>query len=220
MNSPAHIAALESVKEFLEGLRSRYEAEGFTFTVAPDKSMLPAFMGSYIPDALARKPGRNIAIEVKSRQSAATQAQLQDIRRLFESHPDWQFSVFFSGSGSLPSVTIPRPSPTAIRERIGEVRQLVEQGHQRAAFVMAWSLVEAAFRADDENEHRQPLTPGTVVQTLAMNGYIGPDTERSMRGLIALRNQIVHGDVVAEPTAEDVNLLLSAVEEALQVGVS
>ena len=220
MNSPAQITAFESEKEFLEGLRSRYEAEGYTFTVAPDKSMLPAFMGTYIPDALARKPGRNIAIEVRTRQSLPAQAQLQDIRRLFESQPDWRLSVFFRGSGSLPSITIPRPSPAAIRARISEVRELVEQGHRRAAFVMAWSLVEAAFRADDENEHRQPLTPGTVVQALTMNGYIGPDTERRLRGLIALRNQIVHGDVAAEPTAEDVNLLLSAVEETLQVGVS
>ena len=182
--------------------------------------MLPGFMGSYTPDALAQKPGQNIAIEIKSRQSLATEARLQEIRRLFEKRPDWQFSVFVRGSDSSPTTTIPRPSPTAIRERISEVRQLVEQGHRRAAFVMAWSLVEAAFRADDENEHRQPLTPGTVVQALTMNGYIGPDTERRLRVLIALRNQIVHGDVGAEPTSEDVNLLLSAVEETLQVGVS
>jgi uncharacterized protein YutE (UPF0331/DUF86 family) len=63
----------------------------------------------------------------------------------------------------------------------------------------------------------RPRTPGTVVQTLAMDGYIAPDTERRMRELIALRNQIVHGDVVAEPAAEDVNLVLTAVEEILAV---
>ena len=220
MNVPAQITTLESGREALERLRSGYEAEGFKFTVAPDRSVLPAFMGAYAPAALAQKPGLNIAIEVMSRQSPSTQARLQDLRRLFEPHPEWKFSAFFPGSDTLPSATIPRPSPAAIRERIGEVRQLVEQGHRRAAFVMAWSLVEAAFRADDEKEHRQPLTPGTVVQALVMNGYIGPDTERRLRGLIALRNQIVHGDVAAEPTAEDVNLLLSAVEETLQVGVS
>jgi hypothetical protein len=40
-------------------------------------------------------------------------------------------------------------------------------------------------------------------------------TERRMCGLIALRNQIVHGDVAAEPAAGDVNLVLAATEETL-----
>jgi uncharacterized protein YutE (UPF0331/DUF86 family) len=96
-----------------------------------------------------------------------------------------------------------------------EVRALEEQGHHRPAFVMAWSLLESALQSVSDDVTSKPRTPGTVVQTLAMNGYIAPDTERRMRGLIALRNQIVHGDVIAEPAADDVNLVLAATEETL-----
>lgn len=215
MRSSAQTSSQEAEGHFLEGLRSRYEAEGFSFTIAPDRSMLPLFLGAYTPDALARKPGVNIAIEVKRRQSQATQSELQDIRRLFDGHPDWRFNVFFIGSGPLQSVTIPAASPADIRKRMEEVRALAKQGHHRPAFVMAWSLLEAALHSVEESMTGQARTPGTVVQTLAMNGYIAPDMERRMRRLIELRNQIVHGNVVAEPAAADVNLVLAAIEETL-----
>jgi REase_AHJR-like len=220
MSSLAPISPHEPEGAFLEGLRSRYEAEGFTFTISPDQSMLPPFLGTYIPDALARKSGLNIAIEVKRHQSETTQAQLRDIRRLFDGHPEWQFNVFFVGSGPLPSVTIPAASPSDIRRRMEEVRVLAKQGHHRPAFIMAWSLLEAALQSVEDNTTSKPRTPGTVVQTLAMNGYIAPDIERRMRELIALRNQIVHGDVVAEPSADDVNLVLAAIQETLTADVA
>jgi uncharacterized protein YutE (UPF0331/DUF86 family) len=215
MTSPAQTSSHGAEVEFLEGLRSGYEAEGYTFTIEPDQSMLPSFLGTYMPDALAQKPGVNIAIEVKRDQSQTTQASLRDIRRLFDGHPDWQLNVLFVRSGPLQSVTIPTALPADIRRRMDEVRELEKQGHRRPAFVMTWSLLESALQSVNDDRTSKPRTPGTVVQTLAMNGYIAPDMERRMHGLIALRNQIIHGDVVAEPAAEDVDLVLTAVEETL-----
>src|SRR5205085_298735 len=98
-----------------------------------------------IPDALAQKSGSNIAIEVKRHNTSATQYSLQKIRRLFDGHPDWQFNVVFVGSEPLQPVTIPSAPPGVIRARMDEVRRLSGEGHHRAAFVMAWSLLEAAL---------------------------------------------------------------------------
>jgi uncharacterized protein YutE (UPF0331/DUF86 family) len=215
VSSPAQAWSQEAEGQFLNGLRSRYEAQGFSFTIAPDPADLPAFLGSYKPDALARKPGLNIAIEVKRHPSPATQKRLQDIRRLFEGHPDWQFSVVFMGYEPLQSVTIPPAPPAAIRRRMDEVAMLNAGGHHRAAFVMAWSLLEAALHSIVGETTSKPRTPGTVVQTLAMNGYIEPEMERRMRTLIELRNRIVHGDLNAEPTSTEVELVLSAIQETL-----
>jgi uncharacterized protein YutE (UPF0331/DUF86 family) len=217
MGSPAQAWSHEAEMEYLEGLRSRYEAEGFTFTIAPDRAALPSFLEGYLPDALAQKAGLNIAIEVKQHQSQTSQARLQDIRRLFDGRPDWQFSVAFIGTRPLQSVTIPVASPDAIRSRIEEVRSLNRQGLQRPAFVMAWSLLEAVLQLVEGGTNQKPLTPGTVVQTLAMKGYITADVERRMRSLIELRNRIVHGDVTAEPTAQEVDLILAAIDETLRV---
>jgi uncharacterized protein YutE (UPF0331/DUF86 family) len=205
----------EAEVQFLEGLRSRYEDEGFSFTIAPDRAELPTFFGSYKPDALARKPGLNIAIEVKRLQAPATQKKLQDIRRLFEGRADWQFNVVFMGAEPLQSVTIPRAQPATIRKRMDEVAALNTGGHHRAAFVLAWSLLEAALHSIGGEAKSKPRTPGTVVQALAMNGYIEPEMERRMRALIELRNRIVHGDLNAEPTSKQVELVLSAIQRTL-----
>lgn len=207
----------EAETRFIESLRARFEDEGFTFTAHPMAEQLPDFLGSYVPDALAQKPGHNVVIEVKRQQTRSVEYALRDIRRLFEGRSDWQFHVVFMGADDpLQSVTIPTSAPTAIRSRMSEVRALITQGHRRPAFVMAWSMLEAALRALDGEVGSRPRTPGTVVQTLAANGCIEPDTERRMRALIDLRNRIVHGDLVAEPETADIELVLTAIEETLR----
>ena len=200
--------------EIVESLRSRYEAEGFAFTAAPDLSILPSFIGSYLPDALAQKPGRNIAIEVTERDPRAAPMHLQEIRRLFDGHPDWELDVVVARSNPR-SIDIATASPIAIRNRLDEVRTLAEQGHRRAAIVMLWSLLEATVQWVEGRPMRRPLAPGTIVQALAMEGLIDDDTELRLRGLIELRDRIVHGDVDAEPAGSDVEFIVAIVDDAM-----
>lgn len=215
MSSPAQSWPGDAEKQFLENLRLPYEDQGFTFTIAPDSRELPDFFGSYTPDALAQKPGLNIAIEVKRRRMSATQLSLQKISQLLEGHPDWQLDVVSMGTDPLQPATIPPALPLTVRAHMEEVRMLSGEGHRRAAFVMAWSLLEAALHSVRGERNNKPHMPGTVVQALAMNGYIEPDTERRMRSLVELRNRIVHGDLNAEPASADVELVLSAISETL-----
>jgi hypothetical protein len=210
----------DSEKQFLEGLRARYEDEGFTFSAHPGSAQLPEFLGSYRPDALAQRPGRNIAIEVKRRQSASEARALRDIRRLFEGRADWQFHVVFMGADPLESLTIPAYGAATVLNDLGKIRSLIGQGHHRAAYILAWSLLEATARTLNDEPSGHSSTPDAVVQTLATNGYIEPEMERQMRSLIDLRNRIVHGDLGAEPTAAEVELVLSAIEETLNAKAS
>lgn len=216
--SPAQTQGHDDEARFLDALRERYEANGFTFLPAPARIELPSFFGSYLPDAVARKGGQNIAIEVKRRQSQSTDRALQEIRRLFEGQPDWQFSVVFMGAE--PTTSTPPSEPSTILRRLGEVRALNAEGHHREAFVMAWSLLEATLKSLNSETASQPRTAGTVVQTLTMNGYIAPELERRMRPLVELRNRIVHGDLVAEPTSNDVEVVLSATEQSLSANAA
>jgi hypothetical protein len=216
MSSSAQSSQPEAETHFIESLRSRYEDRGFTFIVHPKKAQVPDFLGSYVPDALALKPDRNIAIEVKRRQGPVAERSLKDIRRLFLGHPDWQFDVIFMGADPLESVSIPIPTLTTVHRRMEEVRTLISIGEPRPAFIMAWSLLEAALRVANGGVGSRPQTPGTVVQTLAMNGHVDPDMERRLRDLIDLRNHIAHGDLTAEPADADVELLLAAIEQTLR----
>jgi uncharacterized protein YutE (UPF0331/DUF86 family) len=215
VSSPAQAWLPETEQQFLEGLRARYEDQGFDFTVAPDSRELPDFLGPYRPNALARKPGLNVAIEVKRQQTLSGQRSLQQIRQLLEGHPDWQLKVVYMGADPSQSVNISPAPLAALRARMEEIRALNADGHRRAAFVMAWSVLEAALNSVRADARSKPRAPGTVLESLAMDGYIEPDMERRMRSLIEPRNRIVHGDLDVEPTSADVELVLSAVSETL-----
>ncbi|MBK1624359.1 HepT-like ribonuclease domain-containing protein [Afifella marina] len=215
MSTAAHASPQQEAIAFLESVRPRYEAEGFTFTIGPDRSQLPTFLGDYAPDALAKKPGINLAIEVK-RHEPSHKVSLQRISRLFDGHPDWTLAIL--SMGEKPPLHVRTASPETIRKRLDEARELVSTGDTRAAFVMAWSLLEATLNALGTIHNGKPRTPGTVVQSLTMEGHISQRTEENLRRLIGLRNRIVHGDVEAEPTDKDVEIVLAAIEEALSTG--
>ena len=215
MTLQLHTPRLETERAFLESLRARYEDLGFTFTAHPDATKLPDFLGSYLPDALAQKPGRNVAIEVKNQGNPSTDSSLVSIRRLFDGRSDWQLHVAFMGSDPLQLMTIPAATTETIQNRVEEVRALIAEGHLSSAFLLAWALLEATLRAVEGEAASRPWTPGTVVQTLAMNGHIEPEAERRLRGLIDLGIRIAHGDLNAEPSTPDIEDVLSAIEGTL-----
>ncbi|SFU98755.1 hypothetical protein SAMN02799631_03646 [Methylobacterium sp. 174MFSha1.1] len=203
----------EAERRCIETLRARYEQAGFAFQAEPEPDQLPDFLGGYRPDAVARKHGHNVAIDVRHG-PGPSDPPLPAIRRLFDGHPDWRLHVAFVANDPLRAITIPQADPAGIRAQIAEIRALDAAGHRRPAFIMAWALLEAALRAYSEDAGGAS-PPSTVVQALAMNGLIDPETERALRSLVALRNRVVHGDLAADPTAEDVALVLRSVETAL-----
>lgn len=215
MSSQAQPWQKEAEALLLENLRARYENEGYKFVAHPSVDDLPSFLRGYQPDAVAKKSGRNVAIELKKKQSAYNERKISEIRQLFEGRSDWQFQVVFLGEDPLQSVNIPATSPSEVLGRTDEVRELAAKGHHRAAFIVAWALLEAALRALDGKTDSRPRSPGTVVQTLAMHGHLDPDTDRQMRRLVDVRNRVVHGDLAAEPSTADIDLILSAVRQAL-----
>ena len=205
----------EADAQFMETLRSRFEKAGFAFTADPAPETLPGFLGSYRPDALAQKPGQNIAIEVKRGFSPSASTGLTEICHLFRGQPDWHLQVIYQGADSAETLPIPAADETTIRNGEDEIRRLLTAREVRPAFVMSWSLLEAALRNADKETPRRPRPAGTVVQTLAMNGYITPDEERRLRALANVRNRIVHGDLVAEVSERDVESILSAIDATL-----
>lgn len=214
MNLATNLSTYEAEAAFLEAMRPRYEDKGYTFTVHPNSSDLPDFFEGYAPDAVARRPGNNIAIEVKSRATAADQS-LQRVRKLFEGRPDWHLTVAYMGSAATDVHILPVPSRTKILGQVRDVERLVEIGDLRAAFMVAWSLLEAALNSARPDADKRPRGPGSIVQALAMDGLISDELEKSLRSLIDVRNRVVHGDLTIEPKSVDVLTVLSAIRAVL-----
>ena len=97
--------------DMLEDLLPRYQAEGFEVFLHPSPSILPPFMQSYRPDAVALRSDKKIAIEV-IRSSGASAEKMRKLESLFAPHKDWELRVLYVSP--LPSEKI-RPSPPPSR---------------------------------------------------------------------------------------------------------
>lgn len=215
MSLAANHSLQEAEVAFLEKLRPEYETKGYRFIIHPSRTDLPEFFATYEPDAVARRPDHNVAIEVKSRATPTVEQSLQRIRKLFDGRPDWKFTVAYAGSGETGIRRLPVPSRSEVLDRTQEAELLLADGNVRAAFVAAWSLLEAALNSALPDADKRPRTPGSVVQTLAIDGLISDGLEQSLRPLVELRNRVVHGDLTAEPSEADVRMVLSAIRAVL-----
>src|SRR5579863_6180676 len=79
----------------LEVILPRYVAEGFTVITHPTSDVLPEFMRTYRPDAVALRSDKKIAIEIKTHEPEVGR-RLMRIKDLFAGHSDWEFRVYYA----------------------------------------------------------------------------------------------------------------------------
>jgi uncharacterized protein YutE (UPF0331/DUF86 family) len=196
-------------------LRREYEEQGYSVVVNPQAHLVPDFLRHLQPDAIATKPGENIVIEIKTTRNALTDQKLSEIRRAITGHANWKLNVVYAPARQEDSIVISSAPIEVVRQGIDEVKDLIESGHNRAAFMLSWSVLEAALHHVSGEPASHLRTPGQVVQSLAIAGKIDHDVAQSLKNLSELRNRIVHGDLQANVSREDVNQVLAGLEEAL-----
>ena len=101
----------------------RLEKEGYTVFLHPSRTILPAFLHRRLPDAIAVKGDKKIAIEIVTsygqdtgvKEDGAKQdgAKPEDKRKPFSDHPDWELRVIYAPP-RVPEHHIPVASREAI----------------------------------------------------------------------------------------------------------
>jgi hypothetical protein len=184
--------------DILRALRSRYEKDGYTFLPHPTRELVPAFLGNYRPDALAISDNGSVVIEIKAHRGRSSERNLAQIAAVVEAQPNWTFRIYYTSGTSRPAFRA--PSKAAVFAMADEVERLQGAGFNRAAFVMAWSALEAftrALHAKEENSDRA-MMPSEIIEWLSQSGNIDPPTGRMLRSLVRTRNALVHGDISIE----------------------
>lgn len=184
-----------SEAEVIESLLPKYQAEGYDVYINPSPSILPPFMQTYRPDAIALKKDRKIAIEVVGTASPSTQ-KITRLQSLFEGHDDWELRVFYASPAASTNL-VEIASIPAINDSIQSVIDLKSAGHLNPALVMAWATFEAVGRALLPNQFRRPQTPARLVEVLGAEGYITPEEADILRTASSVRNAVVHGHLNA-----------------------
>lgn len=207
------IEAQTREQDVLNILQRQYEADGFSFIKNPSGNALPEFLRQIQPDAIAVGRGQNIVIEVKSSRRLRDQGRLAQMARLLQDRHDWQFKIFYADDLSSTDDVLPVPGKAAIEKEIAEVRTLLRGDSVRAAFVLAWALLEAAARRLGRGTAQQtPKMPSSIAELLGREGLISTEESRRLWQLAAVRNAVVHGDLSREVHREDVELLARIIE--------
>lgn len=195
----------------LRNLRQVSEARGMKFYVNPPREVIPDFLGSYQPDAIAVGPNGGTVIELKHRGSPATEWQLAAIAQRIADHRDWEFRVIYLSPLADETPPIKEPTAEQIRKALLEVEALVKGGHPSMALVFGWAVLESLARLTSvrsEGQGREEFSPVQAVQRLAEEGYIENEEADHLREMARLRNAVVHGDLSTAVPAEQVESLL------------
>ncbi len=215
MASSDHASNWEREVDILQRLQLAYEERGYTFQANPSHEALPSFLSNYRPDAIAVKGDEKVIIEVKSRKTRASEFLLSELQKRISQEKDWRLDVVYASMSPEDSLNISIPQLERINQQLKEIEELTTKGHVRAAFILSWSLLEAALNRLNADEINHARNPGQVVQALATRGFLDRGAEQILRQLAQLRNRIVHGDLDANAEQKDVAQVLNAVQQTL-----
>lgn len=182
-----------SEAEVIESLLPRYRAEGFDVYINPSPSILPPFMQTYRPNAIALKKDKKIAIEVVV-STNGNDRELRSLQSLFADHTDWELRVLYASSATA-AKSLEIASTSTITKSIERIVELEQGGHSLPALVMAWAALEAIGRALLPDQFQRPQTTARLVEVLGSEGYITPEEADTLRMASVVRDAVVHGQL-------------------------
>jgi uncharacterized protein YutE (UPF0331/DUF86 family) len=175
---------------------------------------VPPFFKDYVPDAIALRPDKNLAIEVILRQTADNKERVQRIAKMFEGQDKWELRVYW-GSPTDIRASLQVQTPEAIKARIDELRQLGDKEHLEPALLLGWATFEALARATMSHEFRRPQSPGRIIEVLAREGYVTPTEADSLRRLSEKCNMLVHGELQVRVSKGEIQAFVGVLDALL-----
>ena len=156
------------------------------------------FMTDFVADLVARKDDETIVIEVSTRAGLALNPRIGELVETLHAKPGWSFELLLVGEPEkLESPASAQPLyGQGTLERLNQAVRALESGLAEAAFVTAWSALEAATRAliAEELGTTSDITmSGHVLDEAVFLGVISRSDYDDLRNMMKYRNAIVHG---------------------------
>ena len=163
---------------------------------------LDFFLG-FRADLVVKKGTDKRVIEVKKRSSLAADPRIRELAQLIDAKPEWSFDLLLVAEPEkLDSPAGAHPfAPKDIAKRIEEAEEACRLGLLAAAFIMAWSALEAVARILSETQGASAANITTsafaLEQAFAL-GVLPTEDYEQLTEIRKLRNAVVHGFSVRE----------------------
>ena len=193
-----------------------YRQRGYEVDVEPSGVNVPAFLGGFQPDLIARSPGDNVVVEVKVGTRTSVADRLREVAERVTHEPGWRFSVVFADPGRPDQFTEAQPAPLAlVEQRVQNAQRLLDASQGEAAFLLLWSSLEGVLRILGERAQLPlaSLPPSALIRELYSAGEISRDQFETLMRLLPVRNELVHG--FGSPAAAEAGQLALLVNSLL-----
>ena len=171
-----------------------YRSQGYEVEQGAPLEFLPGFRA----DLLVQRGDETKVVAVKARQSLAVDPRIAEVARLLEAKPGWSFELLLVSEPER--VNSPEGISSFdgehIAKRLEEAEQSLHGGIPEAAFLLAWSALEAAMRSL-VGAQGIPITritsPQYLLDQATFHGLISRDENSELKRMLQYRNAIVHG---------------------------
>lgn len=171
-----------------------YRSKGYEVVLEPELDFFPGFR----PDMVVRKDGQSKVVEVRTRSLLGADPRVSDMSRIIESKPGWSFELLLVAEPE--KMDSPEGARSFVGEcildKMGESAKFLEEGHPEAAFLLAWSALEAALREQLAEEGVPPAkvtTSSFVIEQAVNYGVISLSDCDTLTQIRKYRNAIAHG---------------------------
>ena len=156
------------------------------------------FMPDFVADLVAHKDDETVVIEVSTRAGLALNPRIGELVETLHAKPGWSFELLLVGEPEkLESPASAQPLyGQGTLERLDQAVRALESGLAEAAFVTAWSALEAATRAliaEEVGANSDITMSGHVLDEAVFLGIISRSDYDDLRNMMKYRDAIVHG---------------------------
>ena len=173
-----------------------YRRRGYEVEVAPRGPAVPAFLGDFQPDLIARGAGESVVVEVKVGTQTSVAERLRDVAERVSREPGWRFSLVFVNPEQPDQLAEDEAAPLSLlEERVRNAEVLRQSGQVEAAFLLLWSALEGILRLLGARAHLPvaSLPSSTLIRELYSAGEISGDQFERLMQLLPIRNRLAHG---------------------------
>jgi len=214
MNYNDDFSKLEKHK--IEEIKREYEKKGYTATVEPTLAQRPSFLKNYTPDLIAISEKESVMIEVKSSVSLHKAGYLSKLAETAQKN-GWRFELVITNRKSFEQSRMDCSlNKEEIIARMREIPALLELNYYNAAYLVSWSVFEAALRvkmAELKLDSHAGLM--TLIKNLYSYGLVSRPQYEDIEKKLTLRNSLVHG-FAANINHTDINFITDLTTKLLQ----
>lgn len=203
----------------LSNIADDYIQRGYSVVIEPAPREGPNFLKKYPLDMIAKKGTESVVIEVKTLGRARDSRILREVSEAIRRHPNWRLQVVIADRPDPWDSQFKTPSVDEIKDRMEAAARMYNAGDQIPAFLLLWSLLEAAARhrlREVGVKRAMPRTPIALLKDLVSFGYLEQDEYDRLAEIAHMRNAAAHGFLTLSVDQGQFQHLKSLVESLLK----